>query len=203
MDAGGKRSTAVGRATQVNGRSATIALQTNFQQGRIHLVKTIGKDAPTNAEVMRGDVVLKALQGVGDIMKSPFVRKIWLPKETVTWDGIPSSPLPVSLYFPGTRVLNPSQEKAINIILSNHDANRVALIQGPPGTGKTTVIAAAVTSIMASRDSSRTLWLIAQSNVAVKNIAGKLVDVDFLDFKLLVSRDFHFDWSAHLPIFVL
>jgi regulator of nonsense transcripts 1 len=108
----------------------------------------------------------------------------------------------VSLRFPGTRKLNPSQEKAVNIILSNHDADRVALIHGPPGTGKTTVIAAAVTSVMASRNRSSTLWLIAQSNVAVKNIAEKLADIDFLDFKLLVSKDFHFDWLAHLPAYV-
>jgi hypothetical protein len=38
------------------------------------------------------------------------------------------------------------------------------------------------------------MWLIAQSNVAVKNIAEKLAEVGFLNFKLLVSKDFHFDW---------
>ncbi|XP_006459086.1 hypothetical protein AGABI2DRAFT_53060, partial [Agaricus bisporus var. bisporus H97] len=41
-------------------------------------------------------------------------------------------------------------------------------------------------------------WLVAQSNVAVKNIAEKLADLEFLDFKLLVSKDFHFDWHEHL-----
>ena len=65
--------------------------------------------------------------------------------------------------------------------------------QGPPGTGKTTVIAAVVHSKVAE-DPSNTVWVIAQSNVAVKNVAEKLVDSGFLDFKLLVSRDFHFDW---------
>jgi AAA domain len=176
-----------------------ISLQTAFNGMEISSVRTIGREAPTNAEVMRGDVVIKALQHASDILASPFVRRIWLPNEVASWTGIPSSPFPVSLYFPGTRNLNPSQVKAVNVILSNHDADRVALIHGPPGTGKTTVIAAAVTSIMASRNHSSTLWLIAQSNVAVKNIAEKLADIDFLDFKLLVSRDFHFDWSAHLP----
>lgn len=34
----------------------------------------------------------------------------------------------------------------------------------------------------------------AQSNVAVKNIAEKLLDVGFEDWRLLVSADFHFDW---------
>ena len=41
---------------------------------------------------------------------------------------------------------------------------------------------------------SNTIWIIAQSNVAVKNVAEKLVESDFLDFKLLVSKDFHLDW---------
>jgi regulator of nonsense transcripts 1 len=38
------------------------------------------------------------------------------------------------------------------------------------------------------------LWLVAQSNVAVKNIAEKLAANDFMNFKLLVSQDFRFQW---------
>jgi regulator of nonsense transcripts 1 len=79
--------------------------------------------------------------------------------------------------------------------LSDSDADRISVIHGPPGTGKTTVIAASVTSMMAARN-GRTMWLIAQSNVAVKNVAEKLADVGFLNFKLLVSKDFHFDWCV-------
>ena len=41
---------------------------------------------------------------------------------------------------------------------------------------------------------SNTIWVIAQSNVAVKNVAEKLAGSGFLDFKLLVSKDFHYDW---------
>ncbi|KZT73690.1 hypothetical protein DAEQUDRAFT_637085, partial [Daedalea quercina L-15889] len=70
---------------------------------------------------------------------------------------------------------------------------------GPPGTGKTTVIAASVLELMSiPKEEGRGIWLVAQSNVAVKNIAEKLADVDFLDFKILVSYDFHFDWHEHL-----
>jgi len=54
------------------------------------------------------------------------------------------------------------------------------------------VIAATVWGMVEEHES--TVWVIAQSNVAVKNVAEKLVDSGFLDFKLLVSRDFHFDW---------
>ncbi|EIW84341.1 hypothetical protein CONPUDRAFT_120116 [Coniophora puteana RWD-64-598 SS2] len=47
-------------------------------------------------------------------------------------------------------------------------------------------------------DSARTLWIGAQSNVAVKNIAEKLVSLKFHQFKILVSKDFHYDWHEHL-----
>lgn len=46
------------------------------------------------------------------------------------------------------------------------------------------------------------LWLIAQSNVAVKNIAEKLETTGFDAWKLLVSKDFHFDWYA-LFLFII
>ncbi|KZT63465.1 hypothetical protein DAEQUDRAFT_680352 [Daedalea quercina L-15889] len=42
------------------------------------------------------------------------------------------------------------------------------------------------------------IWLVAQSNVAVKHIAEKLADIGFLNFKILVSQDFHFEWHEHL-----
>ncbi|EPS96650.1 hypothetical protein FOMPIDRAFT_1086175, partial [Fomitopsis schrenkii] len=69
---------------------------------------------------------------------------------------------------------------------------------GPPGTGKTTVIAAAVVRLMSEmRGDKQGIWLISQSNVAVKHLAEKLADVDFLDFKILVSEDFYFEWHEH------
>ena len=52
---------------------------------------------------------------------------------------------------------------------------------------------------MADNDQKRTVWLVAQSNVAVKNIAEKLADFGFFDFKLIVSQDFHFEWSVYSP----
>ncbi|KAI0264462.1 P-loop containing nucleoside triphosphate hydrolase protein [Gloeopeniophorella convolvens] len=64
-------------------------------------------------------------------------------------------------------------------------------IQGPPGTGKTTVIATYVLSAIEAEQKG--IWLMAQSNVAVKNIAEKLAKLNFYNFKLLVSKDFHFE----------
>ncbi|KAF7970074.1 hypothetical protein HWV62_25050 [Athelia sp. TMB] len=189
---GKKLAPAIGKVTQVEGRAAEITLQGRLQGTKIHSIYTIGKEDLTSAEVQRGSIVRRGLQQTNSIVKQPFVKSIWLPKETTTWPSRPSAP---ATAIATKRPLNPSQRLAVAEILS--DENPVSLIQGPPGTGKTSVIAASVVSMMAD-PGSRTMWLIAQSNVAVKNIAEKLAEVDFLDFKLLVSKDFHFDWHEHL-----
>ncbi len=54
------------------------------------------------------------------------------------------------------------------------------------------MIAAFVCSAVAA--GANGLWLVAQSNIAVKNIAEKLATVGFDNWRLLVSDDFHFDW---------
>jgi broad-specificity NMP kinase len=65
-------------------------------------------------------------------------------------------------------------------------------LEGPPGTGKTTTITAAA-QVWDSRKFS--VWIVAHSNVAVKNIAEKLFDKK-VDFKILVSKEFHEEWSV-------
>ena len=64
---------------------------------------------------------------------------------------------------------------------------------GPPGTGKTTTIAAAVDYWNGNKDH---VYIVAQSNVGVKNIARSLVGKEFFDFKLLVSEEFFYEWCA-------
>lgn len=167
-------------------------MRSNLRADRIRSVYTIGKEDPTSAEAQRAKIILNALQRSNTILRHPFVSSMWLPSEIPTWPQLPRRRATPSLYFP-YRLLNSSQTLAVQSILSDDDADRISVIQGPPGTGKTTVIAASVTSVMSST-TDRTMWLIAQSNVAVKNIAEKLADIGFLDFKLLVSKDFHFDW---------
>ena len=39
-----------------------------------------------------------------------------------------------------------------------------------------------------------TIWVIAQSNIAVKNIAEKLYSCSFREFRILVSGDFINEW---------
>ncbi|KZP11024.1 hypothetical protein FIBSPDRAFT_195553 [Athelia psychrophila] len=182
-----------GRATKVDGRAATIKLRGNFQGNRIKEIWTVGKEDPTGAEALRAAIILKGLQQRNTILTQPFVQSIWLPNERITWPPRQVTRA-TQIHFP-YRPLNTSQTRAVAEIISNK--NPISLVHGPPGTGKTSVIAASVINMM-SGPSPRTVWLIAQSNVAVKNIAEKLAEVGFLNFRLLVSKDFHFDWHEHL-----
>ena len=59
--------------------------------------------------------------------------------------------------------------------------------------GKTTVIAAIVDTII-EETKKETIWVIAQSNIAVKNIAEKLYSCSFREFRILVSGDFINEW---------
>ncbi|KDR78867.1 hypothetical protein GALMADRAFT_1274823 [Galerina marginata CBS 339.88] len=195
---------------QSNGTTRTQTAQMLHLQGRlaklsvsapahgfVQSVETVGRESPTSAEEHRTSIMLQALQRRFSLSINPFITSIWLPLKKTTWVTLPRNRLSSPVYFPSIRKLNVSQERAVGATLSIKNADRVVLIHGPPGTGKTTVIAATVTSLMASADKSCTLWLVAQSNVAVKNIAEKLASVNFFNFKIIVSKDYHFDWHEH------
>jgi hypothetical protein len=68
---------------------------------------------------------------------------------------------------------------------------------GPPGTGKTTTIAAAVAYWISQREPA---WIVAQSNVGVKNIARSLAGKGITDFKIIVSKEFYVEWSLFFLI---
>ncbi|KAG2051633.1 hypothetical protein BDR06DRAFT_983427 [Suillus hirtellus] len=194
---GDKRSTITGRAGRINGKQAHINVQgVANPSGKVLSVTTFGKEDLTAAESHREDVVLKALQGTITLTDHPFFCSIWAPSLSISWPPLNASTASF-VYYPNSQ-LNDSQYSAVERIISQANSDRVLLIQGPPGTGKTTVIAASVNSMISSGPMERTVWLVAQSNVAVKNIAEKLDKVGFRNFKLLVSKDFHYDWHEHL-----
>ncbi|KAA1467650.1 P-loop containing nucleoside triphosphate hydrolase protein [Dentipellis sp. KUC8613] len=188
----GRRTIHEGRVGRVRGHAATIDVKTNIV-GQDISITTVGKDPATNAQRARQEIVWRAFHRQISLDCLPFFSKIWsYPKSSVNLPPLPPAP---SIDY--SRPLNDSQKTAIDAILSDADENRLVMIHGPPGTGKTTVISAAVNS-MSKACPDRGIWLLAQSNVAVKNIAEKLASIDFLKFKLLVSEGFHFEWHEHL-----
>ncbi|KAF9553827.1 hypothetical protein CPC08DRAFT_727629 [Agrocybe pediades] len=193
----GKPIVRTGKLKSVKGKQATVCID-GPGTGLIKMVETVGKEAPTLAEQWKTTILLDALRNPTSLINNPFINALWFPETRVSWAAIPRTKQCPALYFPSERKLNVSQERAVQAILSNKNDHRVLLVHGPPGTGKTTVIAASVISTMQLPGGKSTLWLTAQSNVAVKNIAEKLATIGFFDFKILVSKDFHFDWHEHL-----
>lgn len=135
-----------------------------------------GVSTPVNARKGKGpkvDALTKELEKI----------KI---KPTRTKSTNPVAPIPDVVY---SGPLNDSQLQAVNHML---DENKdVTVIKGPPGTGKTTVIAAFVSTILAT--SRKCIWITAETNVGVKNIATKLVQAGIYNWKLLISSEFN-DW---------
>ena len=203
-----------GQIGKVNGKSGALSAQRSLSDKSITTLTSIGRDDPTTAEAQRAATVLRILQGSQKLLdESPWIRNIWFPSddEVMTW---PNSPLTSQRAGPslpqasgaspggnqGRHNLNSSQQEAVNTMASSMDSHRITIIQGPPGTGKTSVIAAFVQ--YAVEEGASGIWLVAQSNVAVKNIAEKLMDIEFLDWKLLVSKDFHFEWWVYYAFLI-
>ena len=170
-------------------------------------VITIGRDDPTTAEAQRAATILRILQGSEALLdESPWIQNIWFPASddtTLVWPEAWKEPAaPFRAAQPPKLPLNASQQLAVNTMVSDSDDHRITIVQGPPGTGKTSVIASYVDFSVNSWN-TKGIWLVAQSNVAVKNIAEKLISSGFTKWKILVSKDFHFDWQDFSNIFIL
>jgi primosomal protein N' len=196
---------AYGSVTGSHGRKNLVETSRTLRGAAVMKVTTYGREDPTSAEAQRAATVLRILQGSLDLLDdNPWIKNIWYPQDDglMTWPedwSLPtqsrSKTVPSQIPSLSQSRLNTSQETAVNTMLSPSDAHRIVLVQGPPGTGKTSVIAAFVQSSLALGKTG--IWLVAQSNVAVKNIAEKLIKVEFFDWRLLVSHDFHFEWLVH------
>ncbi|TFK33237.1 P-loop containing nucleoside triphosphate hydrolase protein, partial [Crucibulum laeve] len=192
------------------GKIATLNTNQPLDDKVIMTLTSIGRDDPTTAEARRDATVLRILQGDEKLMSdSPWIQNIWFPADDgqLKWPknwAKPIKPLSSppqaasSKGKPNSQLhsLNASQQDAVNTMLSALNKHCLTLVQGPPGSGKTSVISTYVNFAIAM--GHKGIWLVAKSNVAVKNIAEKLLSIGFHDWRLLVSQDFYLGWHEHL-----
>ncbi|KAF8206301.1 P-loop containing nucleoside triphosphate hydrolase protein [Mycena galopus ATCC 62051] len=202
-----------GQTGGVDGRATNLNIGRPLDNSKTILtITSIGRDDPTTAEAQRATTVLRILQGSSELLNdNPWFQNIWFPKlagdsgeiELLVWppDWTAARGQANAPASPPSRDnidrLNKSQQEAVDAMLSRTDTNRITIIQGPPGTGKTSVIAAYVNEAINRCQGG--IWLVAKSNVAVINIALKLMSAGFMDWRLLASQQFsHQDWHGHL-----
>lgn len=160
---------------------------------QVHTITTHGKEDPTSCEEQQRRLVLRTLQGDTKWISKPIIQQLWFNKEhEPSALHIPISPMPPCVDGP----LNNSQNRVVASMFTRDPSPQeplLRLVQGPPGTGKTRTIAAFV-QLLTGKFPREGCYLVAQSNVAVKNIAEKLAQIGFKKWRLIVSHEFHFDW---------
>ncbi|KAK0216388.1 P-loop containing nucleoside triphosphate hydrolase protein [Armillaria fumosa] len=176
-----------GSPTNAHGKRTNINVSGPFH-GKVAGVKVFGRERATNAEKARDMLLLRVLQGDCHIRQSKFVRMLWFPNKEDKKKLVTSNAQTPSIC---AGKLNESQREVVSAMMSSQP---LVLVHGPPGTGKTSTISAAA-EIWGQ--SGLPTWIIAHSNVAVKNIAEKLA-LDDVDFKIIVSKEFYVEWHEHL-----
>ncbi|KAF8907307.1 AAA domain-containing protein [Gymnopilus junonius] len=167
----------------ISGRSANVITANNLTENAITTITSIGRDDPTTAEAQRAAAILRILQGTDKLLdQSPWIQNIWFPQSdegSLSWPEEwlkEADPKPAGNHVLPPIPLNSSQQAAVNHMHSRLDRDRITLIQGPPGTGKTSVIAAFV--------HISSIYKGAKTN--------------YMDWKVLVSKDFMYQWHEHL-----
>ncbi|KAJ6468012.1 P-loop containing nucleoside triphosphate hydrolase protein [Mycena vitilis] len=178
-----------GRADGVQGRVTDIKFKHAALTGELATVRVVGKEELTNSEKARDEFILLALLGELNVTDARFIRLLWFLEPEKRGEIA----APAMLQTITTRVhgLNASQARTVSKMMSNMP---IVIVQGPPGTGKTKTISAA--AAVWEGDGSP-VWIVAQSNVAVKNIAQKLAELS-IRFKIVVSKEFYVEWHEHI-----
>ncbi|KAG8844026.1 hypothetical protein FRC20_003655 [Serendipita sp. 405] len=209
----------------VKGKKAKLLLSEPIdlkKAGEIQYARTMGKEEATTLDNQRSNFILFALQGRVSVQNNKLLQQIWFPESYMPSSIEPTLPELLGAEY---QRLNRRQKRAVEEMMKEGPDPRIVLIHGPPGTGKTSVIAAMTqcllnTAVDATEERQEELiqsamrsdaeiideptpggpgvWIVAQSNVAVKNVAEKLIKVGILDFKLIVSGEFHFEWHEHI-----
>lgn len=203
----------VGRAVHVEGRHTNLQLLDGQFRGDVQRVRVLGKEEASLAEVSRDMFLLHALREQITLQDRPFIERLWFPSPTPP--ARPPVDVEAVMRLKEFETLNASQCKVAASMISSSEplvitqgVIRTAVFPrfllifhelGPPGTGKTTTIAAAVAYWQSARQSP--VWIVAKSNVAVRNIARSLLSNNVTNFKLLVSKEFYFEWSVCVHFF--
>ncbi|KAG5734510.1 hypothetical protein E4T56_gene5962 [Termitomyces sp. T112] len=175
-----------GEARGSKGRTTNIEFTGKVLSGNLEKVRVFGCPSLTNTEKAQNELVLRVLEGLESLRTSFFIRMLWFPTKKTRALIMPDTVTPAVTYFEG---LNTSQQTVASKMISDC---HLVIAHGPPGTGKTTTIAAAVSDWEYGKLPT---WIVAHSNVAVKNMAETLFKKG-IDFKILVSKEFHFEWHV-------
>lgn len=188
---------------ETNGRKAILDITDPtpllaMRNPKVISIMTLGKDEPSGGEEQLRDMILQRLLGRYkeeiSVEHVPLVKLIWDEER----GGVPhvARHTDVSGAKAITGRLNDSQARAVSALCAPSEASWerpiVQIVQGPPGSGKTTMIAAMVQWL--ARQSKDPIYLVTQSNTAVKNIAEKLEYIGFRSYKIVVSSEFKHDW---------
>ncbi|PIL32976.1 hypothetical protein GSI_05094 [Ganoderma sinense ZZ0214-1] len=166
--------------------------------GKVKALATGAKGKETTLRLLgKGKLPEKVTKGLEAMDESPFVKMLWFPpskdkgrhrKRGKTNANVAEDVQITTTLF---QKLNPSQQAVVRAVVG--DKEPLVIAHGPPGTGKTSTIAVALDHWGKHR---KPAWVIAHSNVGVKNIAESLVKRK-IDFKIVVSQDFYYEWHEH------
>lgn len=202
-----------GRKAELSIDEDSLQILKRIKEPKVTAVMTLGKDEPSASDDMLRTMVFERLIGresteqIIPIENVPLVKIIWNSPLSPNVSDPSSSAAArgdraTQSSRPGAQAvkkpLNPSQSRAVVALCNPLDANYrrpiVQIVQGPPGSGKTTMIASMVQWLY--KQSREPIYLVTQSNVAVKNIAEKLEKDNFTNYKLIVSSEFKFEWCV-------
>lgn len=68
------------RPVGARGKDSSLKIVAGAFKGKIHTLRVVGREEPTVAERERDAYILRLLQGVDDLSRSPFIRHLWFPE---------------------------------------------------------------------------------------------------------------------------
>ncbi|KAI5120000.1 hypothetical protein M0805_008461 [Coniferiporia weirii] len=176
-----------GVATSTYGKQTHVTPTSNTGPRIIKRICVVGKEELGHSDRARDAFLLQLLQG-RCVLHDPayeLILKLYFPSVN---DSPPQKIVGANRHGR----LNQSQADVVEAMVALDSP--FVLVHGPPGTGKTSTISAAVQEWA---QLGKSTWVVAQSNVGVKNIAERLCK-DGVNFRLLVSKEFFVEWHEHI-----